>query len=528
MAHEQDFSREQPGAYPYTRGIYPEMYRKKLWTMRQYAGTGTPKETNRRLKRLLSQGQTGLSVAFDLPTQLGIDPDDERAAGEVGTCGVSVPALPQLDQTLHGIPLAEISLSMTVNATAPAIFAMTASLAGRLGIAPHLLRGTIQNDMLKEFSARNLYIFPPEPSVRMAADLMEFCIRHYPRWHPVSVSGYHLREAGADAGQEIGFAIANGIAYLELLLQRNIHVDEVAPGMSFFFSAGSGVLAEAAKFRAARRLWAKLVRERFKAKNPESMKMKFHAQTAGSELTSVQPEHNIVRVTLQALAAVLGGAQSLHTNAKDEVLRLPTASSALLALRTQQIIAAESGIADLVDPLGGAYEIEALTDRLEDEARKWIQAVDAHGGALKAVEIGFVQKKIRESAYKDYEAIQTGKRNIVGVNRWETSRPIPVPTSGNTSAKRMKHQASMAEAIQRQRSSRSEEDAARAILRLLRDADQRMNIMPAMLEAVNTGCTIGEIYGALEGLFGKYDEEVTPSHEYESQSFDREGRVGWT
>lgn len=497
-------SREQAGAYPYTRGIYPMMYRERLWTMRQYAGSGTARDTNRRLRRLLSQGQTGLSVAFDLPTQLGLDPDDERAAGEVGTCGASIPTMSEFDTMLSGIPFRQASLSMTVNATAPALFAMAAATAAKRGTPPEELRGTIQNDMLKEYAARNLYVFPPEPALRMAVDVMEYCCRHYPRWHPVSVSGYHIREAGADAAQEIGFALSNGITYIEELLRRGIDIDSIAPRMSFFFSAGCDVLEEAAKFRAARRLWARLMRERFHPRNPDSCKMKFHAQTAGSALTAVQPEHNAIRIALQALAAVLGGAQSLHTNAKDEGLRLPTASSSLLALRTQQIIACESGLADRIDPLGGAYEIEAMTDRLEAEAEQWIASVERQGGALQAVRTGSIQSWIRASAFRDYQAVTGGERIVVGLNRWEEDRPAPAGSGRRQAAKPAVNEADIAATLHRARSSRSETDAARAMNELLHAAEGGHNIMPTMLEAVRSGCTIGEIYGSLEPLFGSY------------------------
>lgn len=496
---------ERPGQYPFTRGIYPRMYQERLWTMRQYAGCGSAQDTNRRLKRLLALGQTGLSLAFDLPTQLGLDPDDERSAGEVGRTGVSVPALAQLEATLHGIPLAETSLSMTANATAPALFAMTASIASRQGVPPNRLRGTVQNDMLKEYAARNLYLLPPEPSFRMAVDLIEYACRHYPRFHPVSVSGYHMREAGADAAMEIGFALANGVGYAEAAAARGLSIDDVAPKLSFFFSASTDLFEEIAKFRAARRLWARLMRERCGARKPESWRLRFHAQTAGSALTSTQPEHNVVRVALQALAAVLGGAQSLHTNGKDEAHRLPSVASAALALRTQQIIACESGIAGRIDPLGGSYEVEALTDRLEREALGWLQAVERAGGPLRAVCEGYVQTCIREAAYRDFEAVESGARPIVGVNRFADVRSGGAPFR-SVKRRTVVDEAAIAETMKRHRAERSEADAERGRLSLMRAASREENVMPAFREAVDAGCTIGELYGALTELYGVYRE----------------------
>ncbi|HZG56974.1 acyl-CoA mutase large subunit family protein [Paenibacillus sp.] len=502
---------EHAGAYPFTRGIYPEMYRAKLWSMRQYAGYGTARETNRRLKRLLAQGQTGLSIAFDLPTQLGYDPDDPRSEGEVGKTGVSVASQADLETILRGVPLDGVGLSMTVNATAPAMFAFAAGAAAKRGVPPGELRLTIQNDMLKEYAARNLYRLPPEPSVRMAVDAIEFGCRAFPRVHPVSVSGYHLREAGADAAQEIGFALANGLAYAEAAVRRGLSIDDVAPRMSFFFAACCDLLEEAAKFRAARRLWAKLMRERFGAKRPESWRMKFHAQTAGSELAASQPDNNVVRVALQALAAVLGGAQSLHTNAKDEALRLPTPSSAALALRTQQIIAFESGIAKHIDPLAGAYEVEAATDRLEAEALAWIEAVERQGGAVRAVETGFVQSRLREAAYRDYVAVQRGERVVVGVNKY-----ADVPLHAAATRRGVSRSAAAAEeerrardAVRRRREERSEDDASRAVEQVLACASRGENVMPAMAVAAASGCTIGELYGALAAEFGEYREPVS-------------------
>jgi len=501
---------ERAGEFPYTRGIHPDMYRERLWTMRQYAGFGTARETNRRLKRLLAHGQTGLSLAFDLPTQLGLDPDDPRALGEVGRTGVSVATAADLEAVLKGIPLGGVGLSMTVNATAPALFAFAAAAAERAGVGREALRGTVQNDVLKEYAARNLYVLPPKPSLRMAVDAIEFGCRRYPRWHPVSVSGYHLREAGADAAQEIGFAIANALAYAEAAMRRGLSADDVAPRMSFFFSAGCDLLEEASKFRAARRLWAKLARARLGAGRPESWRMKFHAQTAGSALTSVQTDNNVVRVTLQALAAVLGGAQSLHTNAKDEAWRLPTPASAALALRTQQILAFESGVADRIDPLAGAYEIESTTDRLEAEALRWVEAVDRAGGALRAVETGFVQSTVREAAYRDYRATESGARVVVGVNRFADDARLAADAERPRARSSAAEEARAAEAVRRHREARSAADADRAAAAVARSAERGDNVMPAMLDAANAGCTIGEIYGALVRLYGEYREPAWP------------------
>lgn len=496
-------SMERPGEFPYTRGIHPEMYRRRLWTMRQYAGFGTARETNRRLKRLLAQGQTGLSIAFDLPTQLGLDPDDPRSLGEVGKAGVSCASASELEQVLRGIPLGEVGLSMTVNATAPALLAFAGTAAERAGVSRTALRGTVQNDILKEYAARNLYVLPPEPSMRMAVDAIEFACRHLPHLHPVSVSGYHLREAGADAAQEIGFAIANALAYAEAAVRRGLAPDEVAPRLSFFFSAGCDLIEETAKFRAARRLWAKLARSRLGACRPESWRMKFHAQTAGSALTAVQQSNNVVRVALQALAAVLGGAQSIHTNARDEALRLPAPASAALALRTQQILACESGLGERIDPLGGSYEVEAETDRLESAALRWTEAIDCAGGALRAVESGYVQSMIREQAYREYRAFAAGERVVVGVNRFAAEAALsPAPPRPSASA----GPSSAAESVRRHRAARSEADAARALDDAARAAESGGNVMPAMWGAAASGCSVGEIYGVLRRLFGEYRE----------------------
>jgi len=497
---------ERAGEYPYTRGIYPDMYRGRLWTMRQYAGYGTARETNRRLKRLLAHGQTGLSLAFDLPTQLGLDPDDPLAAGEVGRTGVSVASIDDLEAVLRGIPLESASLSMTINATAPALFAMAIALGERARLPASALRGTVQNDVLKEYAARNLYVLPPEPSFRMAVDVIEFGCRHMPKWHPISVSGYHMREAGADAGQEIGFALANGLAYVEATMRRGLSVDEIAPRLSFFFASDIDLFEEVAKFRAARRLWAMLMRERFAARAPESWRLKFHAQTSGSTLANVQIDNNVVRVALQTLAAALGGAQSIHANAKDEALRLPTARSAALALRTQQIVALESGVADRIDPLGGSYEVEALTDRLEFEARLWIGEIERQGGALSAVTTGYVQERIREAAYRAFQAKQDGSKPVVGVNCHVDREPVAAAAGRSKARAWADEEARAVEAVRKRRLQRSEQDAAEAASRVRRAARRGENVVPEMLSAVKSGCTVGELYGALRDEFGTYRE----------------------
>ena len=403
-----------PGEYPFTRGIQPTMYRGRLWTMRQYAGFATAEETNRRFRYLLEQGQTGLSVAFDLPTQIGYNSDAPEAHGEVGKVGVAIDSLKDMERLLDGIPLDRVSTSMTINATAAILLSMYVAVGEKQGVPPEKLSGTVQNDILKEYIARGTYIFPPAPSMRLITNLFSFCAERMPRWHPISISGYHIREAGATASQELSFTIADGLAYVEAALKAGLDVDTFASQLSFFFACHNNFLEEVAKFRAARRLWASLMRERFGAKNPQSWMLRFHTQTAGVTLTAQQPENNIIRVALQALAAVLGGTQSLHTNSRDEALGLPTEESARIALRTQQIIGYESGAADVVDPLGGSYFLESLTDRLEEEARRYLARIETLGGMLRAIEIGYVQKEIQESAYREQEQVERHAKVVVG------------------------------------------------------------------------------------------------------------------
>ncbi len=408
-----------PGEYPFTRGVQPTMYRGRFWTMRQYAGFGTAAESNERYKFLLSQGQTGLSVAFDLPTQIGYDADDPLAVGEVGKVGVSIPSLDDMAILLDGIPLDKVSISMTINAPAAVLLAMVIAVGKRQGVPMRALRGTIQNDILKEYIARGTYIFPPRPSMRLITDVFDFCSREVPSWNTISISGYHIREAGSTAAQEVAFTLADGITYVQAALDAGLDIDEFARQLSFFFNAHNNFLEEIAKFRAARRMWARIMRERFGAQNPRSWMLRFHTQTAGSTLTAQQPDNNVVRVALQALAAILGGTQSLHTNSRDEALSLPTAEAAQLALRTQQIIAHESGVSDVVDPLGGSYYLEALTDELEEQAEAYIKSIDEMGGMLAAIERGYVQREIQDAAYKAQRDLETGRAVTVGVNRFQ-------------------------------------------------------------------------------------------------------------
>src|SRR4249920_388291 len=408
-----------PGAYPFTRGPYPSMYRGRLWTMRQYAGMGTADDTNRRFHYLLEHGQTGLSTAFDLPTQMGLDSDHPRAEGEVGKTGVAIDSIDDMGRLLEGIPLDAVSTSMTINATAPILLLLYELVAEERGIAASALNGTVQNDLLKEYAARGTYIYPPRPSMRLITDLFAYCGRTVPRWNTISVSGYHMREAGATAAQEIAFTLADGIAYVQAALDAGLHVDDVAPRLSFFFACHMNFFEEIEKFRAARRLWARIMRERFGAKDERSLMLRFHTQTGGATLTAQQPENNIVRTALEALAAVLGGTQSLHTNAFDEALALPTEESAKIALRTQQVIGYETGVAEVADPFGGSYYVESLTDELERVATAYIEKVDAMGGAVAAIEAGFYQDEIHEAAFRIQQAIERGERIVVGVNRYE-------------------------------------------------------------------------------------------------------------
>ena len=488
-----------PGEPPYTRGIRATMYRGRLWTMRQYAGFGTAKETNRRFKYLIAQGNEGLSVAFDLPTQMGYDSDAPLARGEVGRVGVAISTLEDMGVLFEGLPLDRVSTSMTINATAPILLALYIAVAESHGISRKVLRGTVQNDILKEYIARSTYIYPPAPSMRLALDVIEFCTKEVPRWNAISVSGYHIREAGATAVQEIAFTLANGIAYLDAAVARGLDVDAIAPQISFFLNAHIDLLEEVAKFRAARRLWASLMRDRFHAKRPESMALRFHAQTAGVTLTAQQPENNAVRVAVQALAAVLGGAQSVHTNSMDEALSLPSEKAVRLALRTQQILAHESGVANTVDPAGGSFVIESLTDRLESEAAALIRQVDRHGGMLKAIDSGWVQGQVADSAYRYQMELERGERTVVGVNAYtEEGEAIPVPKTNPKLA------AERARALDGFRKSRDRKAVARSLGRLEQIARGDANTMPAILEAVRAKVTLGEISDVLRSVFGTY------------------------
>ena len=493
-----------PGSYPYTRGVKPTMYRSRPWTMRQYAGYGVAEETNRRFHFLLEQGQTGLSVAFDLPTQLGYDADDPMAAGEVGKVGVAIDSLADMETLLRDIPLDRVSVSMTINATAAILLAMYVAVAKRQGVAPEQLAGTIQNDILKEYIARGTYIFPPGPSMRLVTDTVAYCAAHLPRWNAISVSGYHIREAGSTAVQEVAFTLADGIAYVEAAIAAGMDIDRVASQLSFFFNAHNDLLEEVAKFRAARRLWAGMMRRRWGARDPRSWMMRFHAQTSGVSLTAQQAENNVVRVALQALAAVLGGVQSLHTNSRDEALGLPTEDAALLALRTQQIIAYESGAANTIDPLGGSYYLEALTDRIEQEAAAYVEKIDAMGGMLRAIEVGFIQREIQEAAYREQLATEERQRIVVGVNDFTTTEPVHIPVFAVDPKVEMEQRTK----LDRLRRSRDNSSVERVLHAVGEAARGSKSVMPFLIEAVEAYATIGEICTVLRRVFGEHRESV--------------------
>ena len=490
-----------PGDYPFTRGVQPTMYRGRFWTMRQYAGFGTAAESNRRYKYLIEQGQTGLSVAFDLPTQIGYDADHPMALGEVGKVGVAISSMADMETLLDGIPLDKVSVSMTINATAPILLAMVIGVARKQGVPVNKLRGTVQNDILKEYMARGTYIFPPQPSMRLITDLFAYCAQEVPKWNTISISGYHIREAGSDAVQEVAFTLADGMAYVRAALDAGLDIDVFARQLSFFFNAHNYFLEEVAKYRAARRLWARIMREEFGAKNPRSWKLRFHTQTAGSTLTAQQPENNIIRVTVQALAAVLGGTQSLHTNSMDEALALPTEKAVQIALRTQQILAYEAGVGDTVDPLGGSYAIEKLTDEIEARAWDYIQRIEAMGGAVRAIEEGFMQREIQESAYRAQMAIESGEQIVVGVNKFVTElEPMPELLRVD--------EAAQAAQIARVQQVRAQRDQARVDAILARiEATARTPdapLMPLFVEAVEAYATLGEITDVLRRVFGEY------------------------
>jgi methylmalonyl-CoA mutase N-terminal domain/subunit len=493
-----------PGEFPYTRGIYPTMYRGRLWTMRQYAGFGTAAQSNQRYRYLLAKGQTGLSVAFDLPTQIGLDSDHPRATGEVGKVGVAIDSLEDMETLFDGIPLERVSTSMTINATAAILLALYVAVAKKQGANLQKLSGTVQNDILKEYVARGTYIYPPRPAMRIVTDLFAWCRAELPAWNTISISGYHIREAGSTAAQEVAFTLSDAIAYVEAAMTAGQGVDEFAPRLSFFFNAHNDLLEEIAKYRAARRLWAHLMRDRFGAQDPASMMLRFHAQTAGSSLTAQQPENNIVRVAIQALAAVLGGCQSLHTNGLDEALALPTEDAALLALRTQQIIAHETGVANTVDPVGGSYAIEKLTDEIESRAKDYIGRIDALGGMLRAIEAGYVQGEIQKAAYEYQRAIERGEQVVVGVNKFVAEKETPIPTL-RIDPDNERAQIERVRALRKRRDSAA---AAAAVSEVEARARSGENLMPAIAVAVEALATVGEISDALRRVFGEYTESV--------------------
>ncbi|MEO0097291.1 MAG: methylmalonyl-CoA mutase family protein [candidate division WOR-3 bacterium] len=492
-----------PGMFPFTRGIHPTMYRSRLWTMRQYAGFGTAEETNKRYHYLLSRGQTGLSVAFDLPTQLGYDSDHPRAKGEIGKVGVAISSLADMEVLFKGIDLNKISTSMTINATCCIILAMYYLLAEKQSADLKNLSGTVQNDILKEYIARGCYIFPPRPSMRLVSDIIIWCNENLPRFNPISVSGYHIREAGANAVQEIAFTLADGLEYIKEVVNKGVDVNKFAPRISFFFAAHSNILEEVAKFRAARRLWAKILREKYKA-NDEACRLRFHTQTGGVTLTAQQPENNIIRVAYQALAAVLGGTQSLHTNSFDEALSLPTEKAVTVALRTQQILAYESGVADVCDPLAGSYFLESLTDDIEKQAEEIINEIEKIGGATKAVEIGYIQQKINESAYEYQKELESGKRKVVGVNCFQEEKKEKyeiLKIDEELERKRIKD-------LEDYKKNRNQIKLKEALKKLKERAQSEENIMPAVIEAVRNNATLGEISDVFREVFGEYQLKI--------------------
>lgn len=489
-----------PGEYPFTRGIQPTMYRGRLWTMRQYAGYATAEESNRRYKFLLEAGQSGLSVAFDLPTQIGYDADDHMALGEVGKVGVSISSIYDMAALFDGIPLDRVSTSMTINAPASILLAMYIAVGKRQGAEENKLRGTVQNDILKEYIARGTYIFPPKPSMRLITDLFAYCAKCVPKWNTISISGYHIREAGSTAVQEVAFTLANGVEYVKAAIEAGLDINEFGEQLSFFFNVHNGFLEEIAKFRAARRMWAYIMRERFGASNPRAWQLKFHTQTGGSTLTAQQPENNVVRVTLQALAAVLGGTQSLHTNSLDEALALPTEKAVQIALRTQQIIAHESGAANTIDPLGGSYLIEALTDTMEQEAMRLIEHIDAMGGALAAIGAGFINREIQESAYGYQQAIESKEQIVVGMNAYAAGQEMPIDKLRVDPA----IEAQQREKLARLRTTRDGEKVSALLGQIETAARGKDTLMPLFIECVEHDVTLGEICGVLRMVFGEY------------------------
>jgi methylmalonyl-CoA mutase N-terminal domain/subunit len=502
---DEDRDLGRPGEYPFTRGVQPTMYRGRFWTMRQYAGFSTAEDTNRRFRFLLEQGQTGLSVAFDLPTQMGYDSDAPQAEGEVGRVGVPISSLADMEVLLNGLPLGTVSTSMTINASAAVLLALYIAAAEKQGVARDLISGTTQNDILKEYIARGTYIFPPRPSMRLVTDIFEFCSGQLPKWNTISISGYHMREAGATAAQELAFTLADGIAYVESALARGLDIDDFAGRLSFFFASWSELFEEVAKFRAARRMWARIIKDRFGATDPRSMACRYHVQTAGSSLTAQSIDNNVVRTTVQALAAVLGGAQSLHTNSRDEALALPTAEAARLALRTQQILAFECGVTETPDPLGGSYYVESLTNSLEAAANDYLAEIEALGGTLAAIEAGYQQRQIQESSYLVQRSVERGSKVVVGVNKFRDEASSTPPLQ------RIDPEGEIRQ-VSRVRKVRAERDAAawEAALRRLEDcARGNDNLLPPMIEAVKAYATVGEICDRLRGVWGEHRELVT-------------------
>ncbi len=494
-----------PGEYPFTRGVQPTMYRGKFWTMRMYAGFSTAEESNKRYRYLLANGGSGLSCAFDLPTQIGYDSTDPMAEGEVGKVGVAIDSLADMEILFDQIDLGKVSTSMTINAPASVLLAMYIAVAEKQGVSADQLKGTIQNDILKEYAARGTYIFPPRPSMRLITNIFEYCSKNVPKWNTISISGYHIREAGSTAAQEIAFTIADGIAYVEAAIKAGLNVDDFAGRLSFFWNAHNNVLEEVAKFRASRRVWAKVMKERFKAEKPKSMMLRVHTQTAGSMLTAQQPNNNIVRVALQTAAAVMGGTQSLHTNSRDEALALPTEESVMIALRTQQIVAYESGLADVIDPLAGSYYVEAMTNKIEAEAWDYIKKIDEMGGAVAAIEKGYIQKEIQDSAYKWQMDVESGARTIVGVNKFQIEEEAPKNLLRVDASVGEKQKAKV-EAMKAKR----DNGAVKAALADLKTAcqDENENLMPHILAAVKTYATLGEICGVMREVFGEYEAHV--------------------
>ena len=491
-----------PGEYPFTRGVQPTMYRGRVWTMRQYAGFASAEESNKRYHYLLEQGQTGLSVAFDLPTQIGYDSDSPKSKGEVGKVGVPISSLEDMETLFKGIPFDKVSTSMTINSTAPVLMAMYIAVGKKQGVDPAKLDGTIQNDLLKEYIARGTYIFPPRPSMRLITDIFSYCTEKIPRWNTISISGYHIREAGSTAPQEVAFTLADGIAYVQAAIDTGLDVDKFAGRLSFFFAAHNNLFEEVAKFRAARRLWARIMNERFKPKDPRSMMLRFHTQTCGHTLTAQQPDNNIVRTAMQALAAVLGGTQSLHTNSRDEAYATPSAEAVTIALRTQQLLAYENGVGDCIDPLGGSYYVEHLTDKIEAEAQRYIEKIDQLGGALAAIEHGFQQREIQESSYRTQKDIEAGKKTMVGVNKFVSPYP-PITGLLKVNPVEAEKQKQRLIALKARRDKKA---VTQALNRLKEVANSKENTMPVFVECVECYASLGEICDVLRGVFGEQQE----------------------